>query len=410
MEFAGGSSQERFEQERQRLSQVMQSAIKEGLTLGARSSGNAAAAAANVWHCPFCEIDVDVYSLETHIASVKHSKYRYQKQYYQMVRQKEQLGELPEFIEVRAGIEFCKLCWKYATEGHMSTATHQKKVAYNNAATLGSAAISLGYVGPAATSTLGSSSSCNRSSSSSTSCTSNSTQATSAAPAAQSAAVAPSHIISMNRDERPCNASVAANVWLAAGDSVGVTTLSAPPPPPPVPPPLSTVGPPPPPPPAGKPPMPTTGPPPPPLGRPKPEVQVNPRASEQCQPSNPPWLAAMEKSLHWWRHSHNMLKPLLTHVPLLSSDGTLCSVPLQRASWPLSCHKSSRADRLHVPTGNGILMMPESCTFSIAQSLASQHMNYLLVRATLRNSECVLPASSLQFCILEQQSCSGLSG
>jgi len=291
MEFAGGSSQERFEQERQRLSQVMQSAIKEGLTLGARSSGNAAAAAANVWHCPFCEIDVDVYSLETHIASVKHSKYRYQKQYYQMVRQKEQLGELPEFIEVRAGIEFCKLCWKYATEGHMSTATHQKKVAYNNAATLGSAAISLGYVGPAATSTLGSSSSCNRSSSSSTSCTSNSTQATSAAPAAQSAAVAPSHIISMNRDERPCNASVAANVWLAAGDSVGVTTLSAPPPPPPVPPPLSTVGPPPPPPPAGKPPMPTTGPPPP-LGRPKPEVQVNPRASEQCQPSNPPWLAA----------------------------------------------------------------------------------------------------------------------
>jgi len=76
---------------------------------------------------------------------------------------------------------------------------------------------------------------------------------------------------------------------------VDVTTLSAPPPPPPLPPPLpppmSTAGPPPPP--AGKPPTPTMGPPPPPpLGRPKPKVQVNPRASEQCQPSNPPWLSA----------------------------------------------------------------------------------------------------------------------
>jgi len=274
MASAGVSSQGSLEQERQRLSQVMRRAFEEGLTLGAQNSGNAAAAAANVWHCPLCEIDVDVCSLETHIASVKHSKYRYQKQYYQMVRQKEQLGELPDFIEVRAGVEYCKLCWKYVTEGHMMSATHQKKMAYHNAATLHTAPLSLGYADTAATNTLGSTSCNPSSSSSSTSCASNNIQAASAAPAAQSVVVAPSHPISMDNGERSCNASVAANVWLAAGDSVDITTLSAPPPPP-LPPPTSIVG-----------------PPPPPHGRPKPNVHVNPRASEQCQPSNASWLAA----------------------------------------------------------------------------------------------------------------------
>jgi len=314
MEFAGASSQERLEHKRQGFLQVMQSAVKEGFTPVVQNSGSAAATAANLWHCPFCEIDVDMYNLEAHLDSGKHSRYRDHKQYLQMVWQQQQLGELPEYIEIGADGEYCKLCGKYATEEHILSAHHQRKLAYHNMAALDIGAIC----------NISSSSSCCNGSSSSNflSCTSNITQAALPAPAVQSAAVAPmppsqpvlpsswgnrdfyewkpeagcywcklcnknadeSHLISMQHHQRSCNASV---VGIAADDSVDMAKLRAPPLPPP--PPKPTGGPPPP---LGEPPTPTVGPPPPPPGRPKPNVQVNARASQQWQPSDPPWLTA----------------------------------------------------------------------------------------------------------------------
>jgi len=56
--------------------------------------------------------------------------YREQQRYVQMVQQRHQHCEVPEWMEIREGQEFCKLCWNYATEGHILSSKHQKRVAH----------------------------------------------------------------------------------------------------------------------------------------------------------------------------------------------------------------------------------------------------------------------------------------
>jgi len=46
------------------------------------------------------------------------------------VQQRKQQGELPEWVQVRDGVEFCSLCQKNLTEGHILSAKHQKRLAY----------------------------------------------------------------------------------------------------------------------------------------------------------------------------------------------------------------------------------------------------------------------------------------
>merc|ERR1719362_2421050 len=68
--------------------------------------------------------------MDTHIDSSKHMRYREQKRYSQREEQSQQHGENPEWMEIRDGVEYCTLCWNYATEGHILSLRHQKRVSY----------------------------------------------------------------------------------------------------------------------------------------------------------------------------------------------------------------------------------------------------------------------------------------
>jgi len=247
------------------LASAMQRALKEGLTQGAKNT--VAAGAVGLWHCPVCEIDVDMYNLDTHIDSSKHLRCREQKRHVQMVQQRQQQGEIPEWMEIRDGAEFCKLCQNYATEGHILSSKHQKRVAHLH---MYKGIQPLADTAEPPSMTAG------------------------AAPAVASMPASPlvlppgwgnpdfyewkpetqslwcklcfknadeSHVYSMKHQQR---ASVASTV---AGDFVDVSMFGAPPPPPPPP------------------------------GRPEPTKCVDPWPSQQCQPCNPPWSAANQEVL-----------------------------------------------------------------------------------------------------------------
>jgi len=251
----------------QMLAPAMQRALKEGLTQGAKNPGTVAAGTVGLWHCPVCEIDVDMYNLDNHIDSTKHMRYREQKRYVQMVQQRQQHGANPEWMEIRDGAEFCTLCWNYATEGHILSSKHQKRVShlhrYERVQPLADIAVPPGMIAGVAPAV---------------------------APPPASPPVLPpswgnpefyewkpetqslwcklcfknadeSHVYSMKHQQR---ASVASTV---AGDFVDVSMFGAPPPPPPPP------------------------------GRPEPTKCVDPWPSQQCQPCNPPWSAANQEVL-----------------------------------------------------------------------------------------------------------------
>jgi len=196
-------------------------------------------------------------------------RYREHKHHTQMVQQRHQHGEIPEWMEIRDGAEFCKLCQNYATEGHILSSKHQKRVAHLH---MYKGIQPLADTAEPPSMTAG------------------------AAPAVASMPASPlvlppgwgnpdfyewkpetqslwcklcwknadeSHVYSMKHIQR---ASVPENMaGTLAGDFADMSMFGAPPPPPP--------------------------------GRPAPTRSVDPWPSQQCQPCNPPWSAANQAVL-----------------------------------------------------------------------------------------------------------------
>jgi len=129
---------------------AMQRAVSEGLTQGGKVLGNSSAEAAGLWHCPHCEIDVHLYHLDSHMTSKNHMKYREAKRYTQMMQQRQQQGDIPEWMEIRDGAEFCTLCWNYATEGHIQSSKHQKRLYYLSSRVEGAQPLNTAAAAPSA--------------------------------------------------------------------------------------------------------------------------------------------------------------------------------------------------------------------------------------------------------------------
>merc|ERR1719188_2428012 len=80
------------------------------------------------WECPFCERIVAEGQLEAHLGSKDHRKRLEQQLYSAQLAERSSRGELPDYIVVRDGAEYCMLCEAYAQESHMISQKHLRKV------------------------------------------------------------------------------------------------------------------------------------------------------------------------------------------------------------------------------------------------------------------------------------------
>ena len=83
-----------------------------------------------MWHCRVCEQDVAQGFLENHVKSRRHRAWQDYLRHMEEVAEKQKRGELPPWMTVKEGAEYCTLCWVYATEAHLASARHQRRLAY----------------------------------------------------------------------------------------------------------------------------------------------------------------------------------------------------------------------------------------------------------------------------------------
>ena len=78
----------------------------------------------SMWNCPYCEKDVHEGHLEDHLASTKHTRYRNWHIQSAILQEKKNRGELRDWMELRNGDLFCKLCNKPASQEHLLSRKH----------------------------------------------------------------------------------------------------------------------------------------------------------------------------------------------------------------------------------------------------------------------------------------------
>merc|ERR1712136_220205 len=83
------------------------------------------------WFCSLCDRTVEEYQVDSHMESKNHVKNLNCKLAMDSLGRRVRLGELPEWIEVRDGMEYCKLCSNYATEAHLETPKHKSRLAWH---------------------------------------------------------------------------------------------------------------------------------------------------------------------------------------------------------------------------------------------------------------------------------------
>eukprot|EP00429_Kryptoperidinium_foliaceum_P036010 CAMPEP_0176168946 /NCGR_PEP_ID=MMETSP0120_2-20121206/86476_1 /TAXON_ID=160619 /ORGANISM="Kryptoperidinium foliaceum, Strain CCMP 1326" /LENGTH=497 /DNA_ID=CAMNT_0017506685 /DNA_START=17 /DNA_END=1510 /DNA_ORIENTATION=- len=79
-------------------------------------------------YCPCCDHEVAEGYCERHVESARHRRSSETKRHMDAVAELHRRGELPPWIELREGAEYCTLCWAYATEGHLESAKHIQRV------------------------------------------------------------------------------------------------------------------------------------------------------------------------------------------------------------------------------------------------------------------------------------------
>eukprot|EP00747_Dinoflagellata_sp_TGD_P185228 gnl/TRDRNA2_/TRDRNA2_41663_c0_seq1.p1 gnl/TRDRNA2_/TRDRNA2_41663_c0~~gnl/TRDRNA2_/TRDRNA2_41663_c0_seq1.p1 ORF type:complete len:411 (+),score=74.66 gnl/TRDRNA2_/TRDRNA2_41663_c0_seq1:37-1233(+) len=83
------------------------------------------------WYCPHCDRVIPGYQLEQHLDSKKHTNYMEELRRMQAIEYRQRRGELPDWMEVREGAEFCRLCSAFATDGHLASDKHRKRLGWH---------------------------------------------------------------------------------------------------------------------------------------------------------------------------------------------------------------------------------------------------------------------------------------
>lgn len=83
--------------------------------------------------CPHCTRVIPVYNLDAHLDSKKHVAYMESASYWEELRTRATNNELPPWMELRDGSEYCTLCGAYATHGHLASERHSKRLEWYNA-------------------------------------------------------------------------------------------------------------------------------------------------------------------------------------------------------------------------------------------------------------------------------------
>lgn len=82
------------------------------------------------WYCPACELEVNEGFIERHVESQRHRRYKDARRHLAEVAERHSRGELPEWMELRNGVEYCKLCHNFASEAHLESAKHRQRIEY----------------------------------------------------------------------------------------------------------------------------------------------------------------------------------------------------------------------------------------------------------------------------------------
>ena len=82
------------------------------------------------WFCPACEVEVAKGYLERHVTTVRHIRHQDYLRHFEKLAEKERRGELPPWMEIRRGWRYCTVCQNYATEPHVASAKHQRRLWY----------------------------------------------------------------------------------------------------------------------------------------------------------------------------------------------------------------------------------------------------------------------------------------
>ena len=90
----------------------------------AEAEGMVRAEEPGYWLCTRCDREVAEHHLEAHMNSNKHQRY---KQWYEQkvsLLERHERGELPDWMTVKDGGEYCKICDTRATEAHVYSLKH----------------------------------------------------------------------------------------------------------------------------------------------------------------------------------------------------------------------------------------------------------------------------------------------
>jgi len=83
------------------------------------------------WFCPHCDREISEGHLESHMYSSKHQRYKAWSDKKALLEEQQARGELPDWMSLVDGMEFCKLCNTAATEAHLYSQRHQKALAWH---------------------------------------------------------------------------------------------------------------------------------------------------------------------------------------------------------------------------------------------------------------------------------------
>lgn len=120
----------RFDAWAEEIARGARVALEEGLTRVEEETGHMGETSV-WWRCPHCDRDVAETQLESHVLSKNHQRAKGVQVHRQALEVAEQRGDLPDWLEVRSGVEYCKLCWAFADESHLWSHKHRQRMQYH---------------------------------------------------------------------------------------------------------------------------------------------------------------------------------------------------------------------------------------------------------------------------------------
>ena len=80
------------------------------------------------WRCNDCDRDFQEGELTRHVSSGPHMRRVRERQEIHEIEQRWRQGDIPEWIEIRQGYEYCLACDKFASDDHKVCKKHLSRV------------------------------------------------------------------------------------------------------------------------------------------------------------------------------------------------------------------------------------------------------------------------------------------